>query len=334
MNHEELKKLQEMAIEQQKKLIKFKDERIRVLLEVYAEFLQDINKELSYLYTRTSLGAPEDKWDWDEIRRGKDLEAILRQMEGSIERIGQEAIATTSTSIKTVAKVDYAFASYIAAAHIEGYIVVPPVIPQRAIKKLLNKDWGNGHFSDNLWGKTKNFQEELRVTLLNSMQRGEGFRKTAAKLQKIIGQEAYKSERLVRTEIISASNAAKKEYMYDFDERCDELNMSLLAGVRVLETLDNRTCPICRAIDGQEFTVAESKNIAEIAHPNCRRTFVSVIKGFDNSNRQRAARNLETGKTYRTDAKTFEEYAKEQNVSTAADYHKQYRKEKKQESEE
>ncbi|MFY0147801.1 minor capsid protein [Bacillus cytotoxicus] len=329
MNQEQIKQLQEMAITQQKRLIKFKDQRIRVLLEVYAEFLQDIYRELAYLYTKTSLDSPGDAWDWDEIRRGKDLEAILLQMEDSINRIGQEVIATTSTSIQTVAKVDYAFASYIVAGQIEGYIVVPPVIPERAIKKLLNKDWGHGHFSENLWGKTKGFQYNLRTTLINSMQRGEGFRKTAAKLQKKIGQEAYKSERLVRTEIISASNAAKKEYMYDFEERCNELNTSLLNGVRVLETLDNRTCPICRAIDGKEFTVEESKDIAEVAHPNCRRTFVPIIRGFDNSNRQRAARNLETGKTYRTDAKTFEEYAKEQNVSSAADYSKQYRKEKK-----
>ncbi|EOV9528869.1 minor capsid protein [Bacillus cytotoxicus] len=329
MNQEQIKQLQEMAITQQKRLIKFKDQRIRVLLEVYAEFLQDIYRELAYLYTKTSLDSPGDAWDWDEIRRGKDLEAILLQMEDSINRIGQEVIATTSTSIQTVAKVDYAFASYIVAGQIEGYIVVPPVIPERAIKKLLNKDWGHGHFSENLWGKTKDFQYNLRTTLINSMQRGEGFRKTAAKLQKKIGQEAYKSERLVRTEIISASNAAKKEYMYDFEERCNELNTSLLNGVRVLETLDNRTCPICRAIDGKEFTVEESKDIAEVAHPNCRRTFVPIIRGFDNSNRQRAARNLETGKTYRTDAKTFEEYAKEQNISSAADYSKQYRKEKK-----
>lgn len=155
MNHEELKKLQEMAIEQQRKLIRFKDERIRVLLEVYAEFLQDINKEISYLYTRTSLGSPEDSWDWDEIRRGKDLEAILKQMGMSIDRINEEVTGIVTNAIKTVGAVDYAFASYITAAHIQGYIVVPPVIPERAIKTLLEKDWGHGHFSDNLWGKQK-----------------------------------------------------------------------------------------------------------------------------------------------------------------------------------
>ncbi|WP_176528123.1 hypothetical protein [Bacillus cereus] len=31
-------------------------------------------------------------------------------------------------------------------------------------------------------------------------------------------------------------------------------------------------------------------------------------------NRQRAARSMSTGKTYRTDAKNFEEYAKEQKL--------------------
>ncbi len=331
MNREELKKLQEMAIEQQRKLIHFKDERIRVLLEVYAEFLQDIEKELSYLYTKTSLGSPEDAWDWDEIRRGKDLEAILRQMEMSIDRINGEATGIITNSIKTVGVVDYAFASYISAAHIQGYIVVPPVIPERAIKTLLEKDWGHGHFSDNLWGQTENFKEHLRTTLVNSMQRGESFRTTTVKLQKRIGQEAYKSERLVRSEIITASNEAKKEYMTDFDKRSNEMGMDLLKAMKVLETLDNRTCKKCQAMDGREFSVEEAQSIPATEHPNCRRTFVAVIRGFNNTNRQRAARSTSTGKTYRTDAKNYEEYAKEQGIDSAASYSKQH---KKQESEE
>lgn len=331
MNHEELKKLQEMAIEQQRKLIHFKDERIRVLLEVYAEFLQDIEKELSYLYTKTSLGSPEDSWDWDEIRRGKDLEAILKQMEMSIDRMNGEVTGIITNSIKTVGVVDYAFASYIAAAHIQGYIIVPPVIPERAIKILVEKDWGHGHFSVNLWGRTDNFKEDLRKTLVNSMKRGESFRTTTVALQERIGQEAWKSERLVRSEIITASNEAKKEYMTDFDKRSNELDMDLLKAMKVLETLDNRTCEKCQAMDGREFSVEEAQSIPATEHPNCRRTFVAVIRGFDNSNRKRAARDLKTGKTYRTNAKNYEEYAKEQGIDSASDYSKQY---KKQESEE
>ncbi|PEM55360.1 phage minor head protein [Bacillus wiedmannii] len=331
MNHEELRKLQEMAIEQQRKLIHFKDERIRVLFEVYAEFLQDIEKELSYLYTKTSLGSPEDAWDWDEIRRGKDLEVILKQMEMTIDRMNGEVTGVITNSIKTVGVVDYAFASYIAAAHIQGYILVPPVIPERAIKTLLEKDWGHGHFSDTLWGRTDNFKEDLRKTLVNSMKRGESFRTTTIALQERIGQEAWKSERLVRSEIITASNEAKKEYMTDFDKRSNERDMDLLKGMKVLETLDNVTCKKCQAMDGREFSVEEVQSIPATEHPNCRRTFVAVIRGFNNTNRQRAARSMSTGKTYRTDAKNFEEYAKEQGLDSATSYSKQH---KKQESEE
>ncbi|PEM30912.1 phage minor head protein [Bacillus wiedmannii] len=320
MNHEELKKLQGMAIEQQKKLIRFKDERIRVLLEVYAEFLKDIEKELSYLYTKTSLGSSEDVWDWDEIRRGKDIEAILKQMEMSIDRMNGEVTGIITNSIKTVGVVDYAFASYIAAAHIQGYIIVPPVIPERAIKLLLEKDLGHGHFSDNLWGRTDNFKKDLRKTLVNSMKRGESFRKTTIALQERIGQEAWKSERLVRSEIITASNEAKKEYMTDFDKRSNELDMDLLKAMKVLETLDNVTCKACKAMDGKEFSVEEAKSVPATGHPNCRRTFVAVIRGFNNANRQRAARSMSTVKTYRTDAKNFEEYAKEQKLLYSDEY--------------
>lgn len=332
MNQEDLKKLAELAITQQKQLIDFKDERIRELLQLYADFLQELEKELSHLYTKTSLDSEADSWDWHQIRRGKDLEAILLQVGAGITYITTEAIAMTTSAVKAAATVDYAFTSYVVAGHLEGYILVPPVIPQRAITKLATKEWETGHFSKNLWDKTENFEKNVRKTLVESMQRGESFRKTTVKLQKQIGQEAYKSERIVRTEIITASNDAKKEYMTDFEKRCNDLDMSLLNGMRILETLDNRTCPKCRAMDGREVTVEEAEGIAAVEHPNCRRTFVAVVKGFDNSNRQRAARNLETGKTYRTDAKNFEEYAKEQNVSSAADYSKQFRKEKKKET--
>lgn len=48
----------------------------------------------------------------------------------------------------------------------------------------------------------------------------------------------------------------------------------------------------CQAMDGKEFSVEEAKSIPATEHPNCRRTFVAVIRGFNNANRQRAARDL------------------------------------------
>ncbi|PFR44380.1 hypothetical protein [Bacillus cereus] len=95
-----------------------------------------------------------------------------------------EVYAEFLQDIKTVGVVDYALASYIAVTHIQGYIVVPPVIPERAIKKLVEKDWGHGRFSDNLWEQTENVKEHLRTTLVSSMQRDESFRTTTVKLQK------------------------------------------------------------------------------------------------------------------------------------------------------
>ena len=85
------------------------------------------------------------------------------------------------------------------------------------------------------------------------MKRGESFRTTTIALQERIGQEAYKSERLVRSEIITASNEAKKEYMTDFDKRSNEMGMDLLKAMKVLETLDNRTCKNARRWMGKSF---------------------------------------------------------------------------------
>ena len=132
-----------MAIEQQRKLIRFKDERFVCYLKCMQSSYKTLKKNYRTYIQKQSLGSSEDAWDWDEIRRGKDLEAILRQMEMSIDRMNGEVTGVITNSIKTVGVVDYAFASTIAAAHIQGYIIVPPVIPERAIKVLLEEGLGS-----------------------------------------------------------------------------------------------------------------------------------------------------------------------------------------------
>ncbi|PFB57728.1 hypothetical protein [Bacillus cereus] len=102
--------------------------------------------------------------------------------------------------------------------------------------------------------------------------------------------------------------------MTDFDKHSNEMDMNLLKAMKVLETLDNRTSKKCQAMDGREFSLEEASKIPATEYPNCRRIFVAVIRGFNNVNRQRAARSMSTGKMYRTDAKNFEEYAKEQKL--------------------
>ena len=69
-------------------------------------------------------------------------------------------------------------------------------------------------------------------------------------------------------------------------------------------------------MDGREFSVEEASKIPATEHPNCRRTFVcgQLYEVSIMQTRQRAARSMSTGKTYRTDAKNYEEYAKEQRT--------------------
>jgi len=72
---------------------------------------------------------------------------------------------------------------------------------------------------------------------------------------------------LVRTSINQVANAASQQTY--------EANQSVTSRYRYVATLDGRTSPICRALDGQEFDYG--KGPVPPQHFNCRSTTVPLI---------------------------------------------------------
>lgn len=87
---------------------------------------------------------------------------------------------------------------------------------------------------------------------------------------------------LVRTSVMQVANEARME-MY-------EGNADLIDGYEIIETLDKRTCPICRAYDGKQFikTNGGYKGVGHRMkwpgpHPlhwNCRGSKITILKSF------------------------------------------------------
>lgn len=113
-------------------------------------------------------------------------------------------------------------------------------------------------------------------------------------------------ETVVRTALQHASSQARNQVWQD--------NESVIKGVQWVSTLDSRTSPQCRALDGQVYPI--NKGPRPPAHQNCRSTTIAVLnkKYADLSKgRTRSARDLDTGKVEQVSGKeTYYSWLKKQ----------------------
>ena len=86
----------------------------------------------------------------------------------------------------------------------------------------------------------------------------------------ILSTERRNIEAVVRTSVGGINNSVRSE-LY-------QANEDIIKGVQVVATLDDRTCQICMALDGQELEV-DNPNIPPY-HWNCRCVAVPVLKSW------------------------------------------------------
>ena len=123
---------------------------------------------------------------------------------------------------------------------------------------------------------------------------GEGYVKTAKKLQDAMGTQMYKAKRIVVTESAFFSSRSQQDCFDDLGVKKYE----------IVSTLDSKTSEICKFMDGKVFEQKYFKPgvTASPFHCNCR-TFQSPY--FDDEfdvSASRAARDSKTGKTVYIDA--------------------------------
>jgi len=114
-------------------------------------------------------------------------------------------------------------------------------------------------------------------------------------------------EGLVRTTLQHAATQAREQTWND--------NSDIVKQVRMVATLDGKTSPICRAIDGRVFPLDSGPRPP--FHPNCRTTVVGVLDSryaFLSEGATRRERDPETGKVgYAPADETYYEWLKRQS---------------------
>lgn len=135
-----------------------------------------------------------------------------------------------------------------------------------AVRKAVMKTWSKRHFSEAIWGGQEKLSEELKTAMTVGLIRGDGIKEMTARITRRMDVSASNARRLVRTE----SAHIHEQAGLDSYKECGITSYCFLA------TLDRRTSPQCRELDGKVFLIAEAetgKNYPPI-HPNCRSTTV------------------------------------------------------------
>lgn len=231
------------------------------------------------------------------VRRLEDYQAQLKMIAEQL--YTEELIPRATDVLQAVTMEGYHKAAFDVSQAL-GVLVAFDQPSQRLVNQILEYPWSGKNFSRKWYDNCDSFEAVLDETLTKGLITGASNQKIARELRDKTGASYSRAERLVRTETNYAHNQAAAALYEDVG----------IERYRYLATLDLRTSPMCREMDGKIIAYADKVDGVNYPplHPWCRSTTVPVI--YDDVG-TRVARDKD-GKTYKIPADmTYKEwYAK------------------------
>lgn len=143
-------------------------------------------------------------------------------------------------------------------------------IDEETIKQVLNTDWAGRSYSTSIWGDKSKLVTDIKQMLIDYVVTGKPVTDYSKALEKRFGQEYWKSERLVRTEMVRMQ----------VESTLRRYKEAGVKKVKILVTEDDRTCGDCLSRQGSVVNISEAEVWVNVPpfHPNCRCTIIPVIE--------------------------------------------------------
>lgn len=140
-------------------------------------------------------------------------------------------------------------------------------VDTEVVNQLINGIWvaDGKQWSQRVWDNTERLAQTLNEELIHIVSTGRKDSDLKKALQERFGVSYHRAETLVRTEVAHIQTEAAKQRYKDYG----------IEYVEVLVDPDDRTCEICKALQGKKFKVTETPPLP--AHPNERCCLVPVI---------------------------------------------------------
>lgn len=302
-------------------LDKIAGNRIADLRPAWERMKQRAVKRLEALYADAEIEYDEDKLKSLKFKAGREKQFVeqltedLRLLDAQQQPYFTEAIAGqishsyyyTAYGLETSARVR-ATAPFLSQAAVLG-VTANPWLPDKLT------------YSDRIRANTALVAKQTRAAVATAVEQGQSVNVAARALAEKIDESYYNATRLMRTELNrAASQGASMAYMQNAD---------IMDGKRWNATLDKKTAPRDAANDGKIYDLdydtpanpgAAGQRIPN--HPHCRCSYVPVLSALGVSTKERIARGEGASKekfgerTY-TNARTYDEYAKERGFPTS-----------------
>lgn len=162
-------------------------------------------------------------------------------------------------------------------------------VDHRTIQRIIDSPWtpDGKNFSARIWDNRKQLATSLQNDFIQALIAGDGTATMSEAIAKRMNTSYNNANRLVETELARVHSQAFMDCMSELD----------VDAVEILATLDNKTSPICRRMDGKYVRCKDAKPGITIPpfHCHCRSTTVPYIPAVYGT--ERAARDPKTGKT-------------------------------------
>lgn len=150
-----------------------------------------------------------------------------------------------------------------------GILGKPVLKNEKYAHAIVNASFKNATYSDRIWMYQGMLKAELEGLLASGLIRGQNPKKLAKHLEKRFGVSAYNAERLMVTELARVQTEAQKQSFVrnGFDE------------YEYIACGNNDVCSVCKALDGKPFNVDDMMpgENAPPMHPNCHCSIAAYI---------------------------------------------------------
>lgn len=321
---------QKRAKEREKKWLKKSREEIeKELKQMYVRALANIRKETDALYARFAAdnqlslkeahkliqGSEFSAWRMDIEEYVKAIDetknpALLRElntlaMRSRISRmdklqgetlrelhklsIGYE---TKLTKFLNTALKDQYYSNLFDINKATGIALPGARLNTAMIEDILRNPWSGKHYSKRIWGNTTKLARVVKAEMTDGMIRGVNAQRMAKNIAEKMNASYSQALTLVRTELSYINNQASLR----------SIKAAGAGKYRYLSTLDHRTSPQCRELDGTVHKIEDASpgtNLPPL-HPRCRSSIAAEYEAITDIGK-RFARDNE-GKSIRVPA--------------------------------
>lgn len=224
--------------------------------------------------------------------RSSDLTRFTRQRTITLlNQIRRIMAAFSGASLKTMRVEVSAIAQKIAELtagdmnDVFGVDLINPTLTATSLKRLLDDQAIiGGQTLQDFWDRQPDlivdaYSQVIRTGLIVNASKGDMIRDVIESTGLAAKRGAIRTA--VRTSIMTVANLARTDMYAD--------NQDLVKGIQWLSTLDVRTTPICRGLDGCCWSLPDYEPIngtnhrypGPVAHPNCRSTQIPLLRSFE-----------------------------------------------------